>query len=330
MRVLVLMGGSSTERTVSLATGANVVLALQSRGHEVAAIDPAQGERLVLEGLSPGEIGEDAPEASPGEERSLVLARNEALKEMDVVFVALHGGIGEDGTLQAILELAGVPYTGSGMLASALAMDKAKAKTMFRSAGIPTPRGRLLPGKGTSVDPDALGGFPLVVKPNCQGSSVAVHIVKGADGLEPALEDAFRYGPVLVEEFIGGREITVGVLGGKALPVVEIVPREGFYDYKHKYTKGETRYEVPAQVPKAVARETARLSELAYATLGCAGVARVDFRLDAEGQLFCLEVNTIPGLTEMSLVPMAAKEAGISYEELVDRIIRLAVETPRS
>jgi len=330
MRVLVLMGGSSTERTVSLATGANVVEALQSRGHEVLAIDPAKGERLELESLSPREIGEEAPEESAGDERSLVLAGNEDLKTTDVIFIALHGGIGEDGTLQAILDLAGVPYTGSGMLASALAMDKAKAKTMFRSAGIPTPRGRLLPEKGTSIDPDALGGFPLVVKPNSQGSSVAVHIVKGAEGMEPALDDAFQYGPVLVEEFIGGREITVGVLGGKALPVVEVIPREGFYDYKHKYTKGETRYEVPAQVPQALAREAARLSELAYAILGCKGVARVDFRLDAEGQLFCLEVNTIPGMTEMSLVPMAAREAGVSYEELVDRIVQLAVGAPRS
>jgi len=328
MKVLVLMGGSSTERKVSLATGANVVGALLKGGHEVVALDPARGERLELETVAPREIGESAPALAVGEERSLVLARNAELGEADVVFVALHGGIGEDGTLQAILDLAHVPYTGSGMLASALAMDKAKAKAMFRSVGIPTPRGRLLEKRQDMCDPDSLGGFPVVVKPNTQGSSVAVHIVKSAEGMEPALEDAFQYGSVLVEEFIAGREITVAVLGGKALPVVEIVPREGFYDYKHKYTKGETRYEIPAQVPKTVSAEAARLSELAYSCLGCGGLARVDFRLDTEGQLFCLEVNTIPGLTEISLVPMAALEAGISYGELVERLLQLAAEGP--
>jgi D-alanine-D-alanine ligase len=326
MKVLVLMGGSSTERKVSLATGANVAQALLNRGHEVIALDPARGERLELETLAPREIGESAPSFVPGEERSLILARDPSLGEADVVFLALHGGIGEDGTVQAVLDLAGVPYTGSGMLASALAMDKAKAKAMFRAARIPTPRGRLLAVRQEGIDPGSLGGFPLVVKPNTQGSSVAVHIVKSAEGMEAALDDAFQYGPVLVEEFVSGREITVGVLGGKALPVVEVIPREGFYDYKHKYTKGETRYEVPAQIPKSVATEAARLAELAYTCLGCGGVARVDFRLDSEGQLFCLEVNTIPGMTEVSLVPMAAKEAGISYEELVDRLVQLAVD----
>lgn len=329
MRVLVLMGGSSTERDISLVTGRGIVKALSARGHEVAAVDPATGKRLQIEGLRDHRIGE-APgtDILPGAERSLVLAKDVDFTGIEVVLVALHGGIGEDGTLQALLDLAGIPYTGSGMLASAMAMDKTLAKTMFRSAKIPTPRARLVPRRDAVPGSDAVGGFPLVVKPNAQGSSVAVHIVERAEDLDAALEDAFRYPPVLMEEFIAGREITVAVLGGKALPVIEILPQAGFYDYRHKYTQGETQYEVPAKLADPVAREAARLGELAYATLGCSGAARVDFRLSEDGHLFCLEVNTIPGMTETSLVPMAAKEAGMSYEDLVEKLLELAVRRP--
>jgi D-alanine-D-alanine ligase len=324
MRVIVLMGGSSTEREISLVTGRGVARALAERGHAVIPLDPATGQQLELEALEAKRIGEAPPEGA--EEKSLVLARSGELGQADVVFVALHGGIGEDGTLQALLDLAGIPYTGSPMLASALAMDKQRAKTMFRAAGIPTPRGRLLSRREETVAAEAVGGFPLVVKPNSQGSSVGVHLVKGPEKLDEALDDAFHYPPVLIEEYIPGREITVAVLGGKALPVVEVIPEAGFYDYRHKYTKGETRYEVPAKLPPPVAREAARLGELAFSTLGCAGVARVDFRLTEEGNLFCLEVNTIPGMTETSLVPMAAAETGVSYEDLVSRLVELALE----
>jgi len=174
------------------------------------------------------------------------------------------------------------------MLASALAMDKARAKAMFRSAGIPTPRGVLLRDGRDSLDPDGLGGYPLVVKPNSEGSSVGVHIVEGPEALHQAMEDAFHYGPILVEEYVPGREVTVAVLSGKALPVVEVIPESGFYDYRHKYTKGETRYEVPARLEPLLAAEAARLGELAFGVLGCAGVARVDFRLTEEGNFFCL------------------------------------------
>jgi D-alanine-D-alanine ligase len=322
MRVVVLMGGSSTERDISLATGAGVADALAELGHEVVALDPATGKRIEIAEAKAHQIG-TAPGSAPGDERSLVLAGNELLQDVDMIFVALHGGIGENGRLQAVLDLAGTPYTGSGMLASAMSMDKALAKTMFRAAGIPTPRGRLLTRKQEIPDPDALGGFPLVVKPNAQGSSVAVHIVQGAETLEAALEDAFQYGPVLMEEFIPGRELTVAVLGGKALPVVEILPEDGFYDYRHKYTRGETNYKVPAELSESVAREVERLAEIAFGTLGCAGVARIDFRLTEEGNAFCLEVNTIPGMTATSLVPMAAKAADISYPDLVARILEL-------
>jgi D-alanine-D-alanine ligase len=324
MRVLVLMGGSSAERDVSLATGAGVSRALGERGHEVTAVDPATGQQLELTGAPAEAIGE-SPADVPGDENSLVLAHSDALGNAEAVFIALHGGIGEDGTLQALLDLASVPYTGSGMLASALAMDKARAKMLFRSAGIPTPRSRLLEAPGDGCDPQALGGPPVVVKPNREGSSVGVHIVQRAEQMEGAIGDAFRYGEVLVEEFIPGRELTVGVLGGKALPAVEILPQEGFYDYRHKYTKGQTRYVCPAELPETVALEAARLAELAFRALGCGGVARVDFRLSPEDQLYCLEVNTIPGMTETSLVPMAAQAAGMEYEDLVEKLLELAV-----
>ena len=337
MRVVVLLGGDSAERDVSLATGRGVIAALSRRGHEVIALDPAAGKRLDRDGLERVRIGEEPAsgtdpkktgvqgvpaEAAPVSGRGLVLAGHPDLASCDVVFVALHGGMGEDGTLQALLDLSGVPYTGSGMLASALAMDKHRAKMIFRAAGVPTPRGVLLARREESVSPEAWGGFPAVVKPNRQGSSVGVHIVEDPVGLGAALDDAFRYGPVVVEKYVPGREVTVAVLDGEALPVVEIIPEDGFYDYRHKYTKGRTRYQVPADLPAETAAEARRLGEAAYAALGCGGVARVDFRLSPEGRLYCLEVNTVPGMTETSLVPMAAAAAGIGYDELVERLVK--------
>ena len=331
MRIVVLMGGASSERAVSLATGRGVVRAFRDRGHEVLAVDPATGERLELEGTAAPAIGEAPPETPDGtsaavRESRLALARSDDVLDGDVVFVALHGGAGEDGTLQALLDLAGVRYTGSGMLASALAMDKTRAKIMMKALGVPSPKGKLLRRTGPhSLDPKGLGGYPLVVKPNREGSSVGVFLVRDDDDLTKALEEAFRFGDVLVETYIPGRELTVAVLGGKALPVVEIVPEDGWYDYRHKYTKGHTQYHVPADLPPDIATELARLAEKAYQALGCAGVARVDFRLDDTGQAFCLEVNTIPGLTETSLVPMAARAAGIGYGDLVEKLVELAL-----
>jgi len=326
VRVLVLLGGDSEERDVSLVTGAGVARALAESGHEVVAVDPADGRRVELEGGRPL-VGEaPPPQLASGGSGALALAGAVDLRTADVVFIALHGGAGEDGTLQALLDLARVPYTGSGMLASALAMDKARAKVILEGCGVPTPPGRLLRSRDDRPDIDGLGGYPVVVKPNRQGSSVGVHIVETPAGLPDALEDAFGYGEVLVERFIPGREVTVAVLGGRALPVVEIIPEDGFYDYRHKYTKGHTRYEVPASLPDTVASRLSALGETAFAALGCAGVARVDFRLSPGHEPFCLEVNTIPGLTETSLVPMAAKAEGMSYRELVERLVMLAGE----
>jgi D-alanine-D-alanine ligase len=257
-------------------------------------------------------------------------------RQVDAVFVALHGGDGEDGTVQGWLDRAGFAYTGSGPLSSGLAMDKAWAKRIFRLVGVPTPRWlevRLARGAKraaaiASVDAAAvaaLGGLPVVVKPNAVGSSVGISIVREAGALRPALLLAGRYDErVLVEEFIPGRELTVTVLEGRAFPVVEIIPIGGFYDYKRKYTSGASRYEAPAAIPDDTTRALQDLSVRAFTELRCRGVTRVDFRLNPAGEASCLEINTVPGLTELSLVPMAARAAGMSYETLMGEMVDAA------
>lgn len=330
MKVVVLMGGTSAERVVSLTTGSGIAAALRRLGHEVVSIDAANG-RLLAPGTETGagalEPGDSASGAAPS-----ALVQVPVVSNAEVVFIALHGGAGEDGTLQAVLDLATVPYTGSGMLASALAMDKATSKRLFEHAGIPTPRWLILPSPGPApdvADLEPLGGLPVVVKPNDQGSTVGLTVVREPAELGPAFELASRYSSrVLIESYIAGRELTVGVLGREALPIVEIFPEHGVYDYTCKYTAGKSRYEVPAALD---AERAARIQELglrAFDVLGCRGVARVDFRLDPEGRPYCLEVNTVPGMTPTSLVPMAARARGISYDELVARMLALAVEMP--
>ncbi len=326
MKVAVLMGGRSAEREISLRTGQGVVQALKHLGHEVLAIDAANGRLLPP--------GDEAKAALPAEavrrlpERSAAaLAEAPALGEADVVFVALHGGAGEDGTVQALLELAGRPYTGSGVLASALAMDKAMAKRVFEREGVPTPRWRLVRAGDTLVDATALGGYPLVVKPNAEGSTVGLTIVSRADDLAEALDLAFEHGPeVLIEQYIPGRELTVAVLGDEALPIVEIRPQGGHYDYESKYTAGKSEYFCPADLPAALAERVRELGLRASRVLGCRGVSRTDFRLDPAGAPWCLEVNTVPGMTPTSLVPMAARACGMSYDQLVARMLDLAIE----
>ncbi len=330
MKIAVLMGGNSAEREISLKTGRGVAAALRTLGHDVAALDAANG-RL----LPPGQEDRSAPaegalvRAEPAE-----LVRAASLSDVDVVFVALHGGAGEDGTLQALLELAGKPYTGSGVLASALAMNKSMAKRIFEHEDIPTPRWRLFDAAGDLsprvFDARELGGYPLVVKPNAQGSTVGLTVVQRAEDFPAALQLAAGYGDqVLVEEFIPGREVTVAVLGGEPLPVVEIVPRHGLYDYECKYTPGMSEYRVPAPLLAGTARRLQELGARASRVLGCRGAVRVDFRLSTSEQPYCLEVNTIPGMTPTSLLPMAAKAAGLSYEQLVQRVVELALDEAR-
>jgi D-alanine-D-alanine ligase len=290
----VLMGGRSAERRVSLRTGAAILAALQRLGERAVAID----------------AGPDLPRA---------LAR----RGVDVAFIALHGRGGEDGTVQGLLECLGVPYTGSGVLASALAMDKKQSKYVFRAHGLPTPdfevfaRGTRAARRLQRLAP------PVVVKPTNEGSSVGMTVVRGSGALAPALAKAFRYDPeAIAEQFLPGREFTVGVLEGETFPVVEVRPHSGVYDYHSKYTAGETDYLAPAPIGARLAARLRALAAQTHGALGCRGASRVDFRLDGRGRPYVLEVNTIPGMTETSLLPKSAAAAGIGFDELVARILR--------
>jgi D-alanine-D-alanine ligase len=328
MRVTLLMGGRSAEREISLKTGQGVARALRQLGHEVLALDAANGRAFPAPEEAAGTALADAEKNLPALSVQAV-ADSQALADADVVFVALHGGAGEDGTIQALLELTGKPYTGSGVLASALAMNKAMSKRVFEREGIPTPRWQLVRAGDLEpvVDVTELGGYPVVVKPNEQGSTVGLTVVTEPGDLPDALQLAFEYGhEVLVEQYIPGRELTVAVVGDEVLPVVEIEPGSGHYDYEAKYTAGRSQYFCPADLPESVSARVQELGLRASTALGCRGVSRVDFRLSPTGQPFCLEVNTIPGMTPTSLVPMAARARGMSYDQLVQRMLELAAE----
>jgi D-alanine-D-alanine ligase len=257
-----------------------------------------------------------------------------------VVFLGLHGGFGEDGTLLALLDVVGVPYTGSGHLASAIAMDKDVSKHLFRNADVPTARWVLLTQSGIGNGERGIGnresgmggaiealGLPVIVKPSKQGSTVGLSIVKEAKDLNAAIDEAFRFDDeVLVEEFIPGRELTVSILGGEALPVGEIIPKHEIYDYECKYTPGMAVEEFPARLTRAETERVQELARRAFAALKLRGCARIDFRMTPQGEFYCLEANTLPGMTGTSLVPQAAAAAGVTFPELCDKIVRLAIE----
>ncbi len=330
MKVAVLMGGTSAERNVSLATGREIARALQATAHQVVAIDAAGGTLIPLAGSASG-IGTEPP--NQGElvrlESGSLARRLEEVPELadtEVVFVALHGGAGEDGRIQALLDLVGIPYTGSGPLGSALAMDKLVSKELFLSAGIPTPPWLVAPVTEAEVE-QVLGGFPVVVKPSHEGSTVGVSVARDPGGLAAAIERAGRFqGQVLVERFIPGRELAVGVLGDEALPVVEIRPKHEIYDYECKYTKGMSEYDVPAPIGDACTREVQDLAVRAHRVLRLSAYSRIDFRLDEDDAPFCFEANSLPGMTATSLLPKAARAVSVSFEELCDRIVQLALE----
>ncbi len=331
------MGGISPERNISLISGRSVVAALRERGHEVLPVDPARG----AEGLLSDEELAAVTAEPPSEEFLRALSpwayveclRSELFHQVDAVFPVLHGPYGEDGRLQALLDLLGIPYVGSTMLASALATDKHAAKLLFLAAGIPTPRWITITASqaqhpGTIDDIRAELGPHLVVKPNDQGSTIGMSFLHDptAEELEAAIQQAAQYSElVLIERYIAGRELTVGILGEEALPIVEIVPTSGVYDYEHKYTPGKTTYHCPAELPEDIAEFTRNLALSAHRILGCRHFSRVDFRLDDDGQPFCLEVNTIPGMTPLSLLPKAAQTANISFPELCERLVHMAL-----
>ncbi|NUQ13390.1 MAG: D-alanine--D-alanine ligase, partial [Gemmatimonadaceae bacterium] len=301
---------------------------LRAAGHEVRVVDTARG--VLTEGderamLASGRVVKTAPpdvQALAVQNRQLPTTLDH-LGDTDVIFLALHGGTGEDGTIQALLDLTGIPYTGSGHLASALAMDKDLSKHLFRSAGVPTADWIMAPVSVEEVSTRL--GFPVIVKPSKQGSTVGLTLVRDPEALQGAIDEAFRHDDeVMVEAFVPGRELTVGILGGEALPVGEIIPVKELYDYECKYTKGMAVEVFPAALDGGVAATVREQALRAFRALKLRGYARIDFRLSDSGGCFCLEANTLPGMTELSLIPQAAAAAGISFAELCDRIIRLA------
>ena len=326
MKITVLTGGTSSERDVAIASAVQVVRALRSRGHAVAVVDTARG--YIPEAEEPRVLSATVAREPPavGElinlERGVLLSGLAGLpvvREADVVFLALHGGRGEDGTLQAVLDVVGVPYTGSGALGSGIAMDKDISKRLFRAAGIPTADWIMAP-----VDDRRVGlelGWPVVVKPSKQGSTVGLSVVKQPGDLEAAVELATGFDDeVMIEAFVPGRELTVGILADQALAVGEIVPRHEIFDYECKYTPGMSQETFPADLSGDLTEECRRLGLLAHRTLKLGGYSRVDFRLTPAGELVCLEVNTLPGMTATSLLPQSAAAAGIDFPELCERI----------
>ncbi len=337
MRIAVLLGGSSPERLVSIASGRGVISALRELGHDVVAVDPSLGTDQIPEPelLSQG-VGSNPPSGEFLKKLSpknyLAAIESEIFDDVDLAFIILHGKWGEDGIVQSLLELRSIPYTGSGVMSSAIAMDKVMSKKLFAHHGTPTADWydyRVNSVRRPAGVKEKVGelGYPNVVKPNDQGSSVAITIVKDEKELEAALDEAEKYSEVvLIEKFIHGAELTVGILGDEPLPVIEIRPHDGFYDYRHKYTKGMTDYLVPAPIDKAFAVKLQEMSVRTFQSLGCKTFGRVDFRVGPDGTPYCLEVNTIPGMTETSLVPKAAASAGIGFRDVIGRILELSTK----
>jgi D-alanine-D-alanine ligase len=341
-RVTLFLGGTSSERDVSLASGVRIAAALRERGYEVRTVDPAVGpmsaddeKKVLAGGVKTAPPSEDELRRMARESLPKLVKNIPSPEVADVVFLGLHGGYGEDGTIQALLDVVGVPYTGSGHLASAVAMDKDVSKHLFRNADVPTARWVLLneseraggrEGEKLSTAMKEFG-LPFIVKPSKQGSTVGLSIVKKEAELKAAIDEAFRFDDeVLVEEFIPGRELTVSILGGEALPVGEIIPKHEIYDYECKYTPGMAVEVFPAKLSPAETQRVQDLARRAFVALKLRGCARIDFRMTPEGEFYCLEANTLPGMTGTSLVPQAAAAAGVTFPELCDRIVRLALD----
>lgn len=306
-RVAVLMGGRSAEREISLLTGEQIYQALIQKEYEAVRVD--LGENVVQELMA---------------------------TKPDVVFIALHGRFGEDGTVQGLLEILGLPYTGSGVMASALGINKAMSKRLFQAAGIDTPSYMVIADRDYGTDGDkacrdiiSTIGIPLVVKPAHEGSTIGMSVVREAEELRDALETAFTHdAEVVVEQFVEGVELTVGILGNEpvALPTLEIVTKTDFYDYETKYTAGLSEHIIPARLPENQRLKAQEIAVSAHKALGCKGFSRVDIIVDPQGRNYVLEVNTIPGMTKLSLFPDAARAAGYDFPELISYIVELALE----
>ncbi len=344
MNIALITGGPSSEREVSIASSKSILKALRNLGHQVKVIDPINGkeeireEEIFKQGLkkvSPS-ISQLKNIQHSSNSKILECINSEVFDNVDLAFLGVHGKFGEDGKIQTLLELRGINYTGSDVFASALAMDKIISKLVFKSVGIKTP-GWISFNKNTMPDFETINkrilettGYPCVVKPNDEGSTVGLTIVNPDVEdihLPNSIELAFSYSDkILIEQFIRGRELTIPVIGDEAYPVVEIRPKGGFYDYEHKYTKGMTEYFCPADVPDEIQKKAVEDALKAHNSLGCSVYSRVDFIMDEMNNLCCLEVNTLPGMTETSLVPKSAAANGVSFDNLIQKLIELSLQ----
>lgn len=347
MKIVVLAGGLSTERDVSLVSGAGICRTLRERGHEAFLLDvylgfPYDANKLeevfslpnagleIAEGIKTTEPDLVAIKSSREDQSDCFLGPNviDICRLADIVFMGLHGDVGENGKLQATFDILGIKYTGPNYLGSALAMDKGIAKKIFKISGVPTPLGTSIKKAQKDVALEELGlSLPVVVKPCSGGSSIGVYIVNTEEEYQEAIEKSFKYeDEVVIEPYIKGREFACGIIDGKALPVIEIIPKTGFFDYANKYQAGATEEICPAPIPDEIAEKMQRATELAFKSLKLDIYSRADFLLDENGNIYCLEVNTLPGMTATSLLPQEAKAAGIEYGELCELIIEKSLE----
>ena len=347
MDIVVLAGGLSTERDVSFKTGDMVTKALRENGHRVILLDVFMGYKEAEEDVSDiferseavsvqvSSIPETAPDlakvkAARKDQSDCFFGPNviKMCQMADIVFMALHGENGENGKLQAAFDLLGVRYTGSGYLSSAIAMDKGVAKMFFEAKGVPTPKGIKM-HKSQRIEDFAKTGLrlPCVVKPCCGGSSIGVSIVNSEDEYKKALDDAFRWeDEIILEDYIKGREFSVGVIEGKALPVIEIAPLQGFYDYKNKYKAGSAVETCPAELSEELTTQMQRYAEAGAKALGLDTYSRLDFLLNENNEMFCLEANTLPGMTPTSLLPQEANVVGMNFNQLCEKLIEISLE----
>lgn len=341
MNIVILAGGLSPERDVSLVTGSTVCEALRENGHNVILMDVFMGregddaahwfEKSREVSMTVSGIAETAPDlaavkASRADQSNCFFGPNviALCQAADIVFMALHGENGENGKIQAAFDLFGIRYTGSDYLSSAIAMNKELAKKVLAAGGVPVPRGfSVKKGVETCKQP----GFPCVVKPCCGGSSIGVSIVNDQQEYERALEEAFRWEhEVVVEQYIEGREFSVCVMDGKALPIIEIAPVSGFYDYKNKYQAGSAVETCPAEIPAVQTKKMQEYAELAAKVIGLDTYSRMDFLMDEDGRMYCLEANTLPGMTPTSLIPQEAAAVGVGYNQLCEQLIQISLQ----
>lgn len=345
MNIILITGGPSAEREVSIASSKSIVKALRNLGHNVKVVDPINGDTMVPEDeIFKSGVKKDSPslellnEIHKNSDRKILDCINSSIFDnIDLAFLGVHGKFGEDGKIQTLLELRGIKYTGSDVFSSALAMDKDVSKIILNSAGIKTPDWIVLRKSSDEQDLKKISdnilnsiGYPCVVKPNDEGSTVGLSIVQpDVEDIQlgKSLELAFNYSDkVLIEKYIRGRELTVPVIGNETFPVIEIRPKDGFYDYEHKYTKGMTEYFCPADIPEETEKQARYNALRAHRIIGCSVYSRIDFILDEKNELYCLEVNTLPGMTETSLVPKSAAAMGMSFDKLIERLIELSLQ----